>query len=151
MGLQMTKQKAQPAANAAADADAPKDAAKEPEFKWDEGAIACVATYKVLELSAGMDEFEDANWPIAKAGDLPMSELRSWPGVALPAGELSKYGRLMARDFLPKVQHMFHGKKAEGAPSSAEVINEFQAIFANETATLADLAKQVSKRFVFPK
>lgn len=132
-------------------ADTPKDAAKAADFKWDEGDIACVATYKVLELPAGMDEFEDADWPIAKAGELPMSELRGWPGVDVPGGDLSKFGRLMARDFLPKVQHMFHGKKRPGSPSSAAVITEFQGIFATETATLTDLARQVSQRFVFPK
>ncbi len=123
----------------------------ESEFKWDEGSIACVATYKVLELPSGMDEFEDADWPIATAGSLPMSELRSWPGVDIPASDFGKYGRLMARDFLPKIQHIFHGRKPEGAPSAAAVINEFQVIFATDTATLTDLAKQVSKRFIFPK
>jgi hypothetical protein len=120
------------------------------EFTWDANEMACVSTYRILEGDRFLDQFEDAEFPIEDAGDLPMSELRFFPGITDNSAGLKLLARQMARRFVSFLVKIFGAVKQDSDHTSAEIIERFTELFANGEATLTQLAEAVKEEIKFP-
>jgi hypothetical protein len=111
---------------------------------------ACVATYKVLEGDAFLDQFEDADIPFAKAGATKLKSLRYFPRTTSNPRILEVLSLEMARGFLKHIVKVFTVAKQDPGVASGAIIQNIANVFADGEKTIRDLAEIVDENIKFP-
>jgi len=120
-----------------------------PTYEWKENN-ACVTTYKVLEGDNFLDQFEDADIPFRNASSIKLNSLRYFPQTTGNAQIIEILSIEIARKFLKYIIKVFTVSKQKTAKSSAEIIEDIAAIFADGSKTIKDLAEVVDANIKFP-
>ena len=117
---------------------------------WSAERMACVATYKILEGEEFLDQFEDADVPFEDAAELEMGRLLYYPKTTANASIIRLLSLQIAQRFLQHVVSTFTVKKEDPGKDTAQTIRDLAAVFADKTATLAQLAEVVDANVRFP-
>jgi hypothetical protein len=117
-------------------------------YQW-QANLACIATYKTLEADDGLDQFEEADIPFAKAEKVEMKRLRFFPSGTSNTDIIQVLAIEMARRFVKLLVKRFSVKKQKKEVSSQQIIMKIAAVLAQPKATLTDLAEVVDDEIQF--
>lgn len=117
---------------------------------WSGERMACVATYRILEGEEFLDQFEDAEIPFADAAELAMGQLLYYPKTTGNASIIRLLSLQIAQRFLHQLVSTYTVKKEDPGKDSVQTIKDLAAIFADKSATLAQLAEVVDANVRFP-
>ena len=120
------------------------------DFEWNENNLACVATYKVLEGDAFLDQFEDSEIPFKKAPDVKLGRLRYFPKTTTNPSIIEVLSIEIARKFLKHITKIYTVKKQNRNVDSGEIIEAIAEIFADPKSTIIGLAELVDDQIRFP-
>lgn len=120
-----------------------------PDYEWKENN-ACVATYKVLEGDQFLDQFEEAEIPFKKASSIKLKALRYYPQTTSNTQIIEVLSLGIARKFLKHVMKVYTVGKQNKNSSSASIITNIAAVFADGNKTIKDLAEVVDANIQFP-
>ncbi|HYL87542.1 MAG TPA: hypothetical protein VEU32_02115 [Burkholderiales bacterium] len=118
-------------------------------YEWREN-MACVGTYKVLEGSNFLDQFEDVDIPFNKAANVKMGSLRYYPRTTTNPDIIELLGLQIGRRFLTLLMKVYTVKKENPQRTSADIIESIAAVFQDKDKTIKDLAEVVDDNIKFP-
>lgn len=111
---------------------------------------ACVATYRVLQEHAFLDQFDQADHPFEDASGVKMGDLLYFPRTTANPDIIELLADQIARRFLKFVMKIYAVDKQDAAETSGAIIGALAKIFEDKKKTILDLAEVVDAKLRFP-